>query len=310
MVKGFDQSVAYERIELRIVGDETSRLLELLKGRADVLTVTPSRPLLAPLKRKNELELISAAGNGYSYLAFNMRLPELEDQRVREAIALAINREAIIKHKYLGLARPSAAMTPPDHWAHQGLRRPSPYNPRRAGALLDAAGWRTHPDLLEDAQDNQKKPILKLEMRTTPEKFGRALSLVLQQQLRQVGIDLELRINDWGTLYSQVKKETFNSSVWNGYPSYHPHCSIGSFILTPSPIKQVFALPQKTVPAALNPILKPAENATAAQVVFVAVMVGIEADTTTLASMRCWMQPVEKTTKTSRGFSTVKHNIS
>ncbi len=208
-LKRFDPSVAYERIELRVVGDETSRLLELLKGRADVLTVTPSRPLLAPLKRKNELELISAAGNGYSYLAFNMRLPELEDQRVREAIALAINREAIIEHKYLGLARPSAAMTPPDHWAHPKGLKASPYNPRRAAALLDAAGWRTHPDLLDNAQDNQKKPILRLEMRTTPEKFGRALSLVLQQQLRHVGIDLELRINDWGTLYSQVKKGNF-----------------------------------------------------------------------------------------------------
>ena len=208
-LKRFDQSLAYERIELRVVGDETSRLLELLKGRADVLTVTPSRPLLAPLKRRKELDLISAAGNGYSYLAFNMRLPELQDQRVREAIALAIDREAIIEHKYLGLARPSAAMTPPDHWAHPKGLKPSTYNPRRAAALLDAAGWKTHPNLLEEPQENQKKPVLTLEMRTTPEKFGRALSLVLQQQLRQVGIDLELRINDWGTLYSQVKKGNF-----------------------------------------------------------------------------------------------------
>jgi len=208
-LKRFDPSIAYERIELRVVGDETSRLLELLKGRADVLTVTPSRPLLAPLKRRGKLDLISAAGNGYSYLAFNMRLPKLNDPQVRKAIALAINRDAIIKYKYLGLARPSSAMTPPDHWAHpQGLK-PSPFDLRRAATLLDTAGWRTNPELLDDATENSSKPVLRLEMRTTPEKFGRALSLVLQEQLRQVGIDLDLRINDWGTLYSQVKKGNF-----------------------------------------------------------------------------------------------------
>jgi peptide/nickel transport system substrate-binding protein len=208
-LKRFDPSVAYERMELRVVGDETSRLLELLKGRADVLTVTPSRPLLPPLKRRKELDLINAAGNGYSYLAFNLRLPELSDQRVRQAIASAIDREAIIEHKYLGLARPSAAMTPPDHWAHPKDLKPSAYNPRQAAALLNAAGWRTNPELVSDPSANQKLPVLKLEMRTTPEKFGRALSLVLQDQLRQVGIDLQLRINDWGTLYSQVKKGNF-----------------------------------------------------------------------------------------------------
>ena len=105
LLKRFDASVAFEQIELRVVADETSRILELLKGRADVLTVTPSRPLLAPLQRRDELELISAPGNGYSYLAFNLRLPELSDVRIRRAVALAIDRAAIIEHKYLGLAR-------------------------------------------------------------------------------------------------------------------------------------------------------------------------------------------------------------
>jgi peptide/nickel transport system substrate-binding protein len=206
-LKRFDPALAFKTLELRVVSDETSRLLELLKGRADVLTVTPSRPLLAPLKRRSQLELISAPGNGYSYLAFNMRLPELADSRVRRAIALAIDRNAIIKHKYLGLARPSAAMTPPDHWAHPKGLTATPFDPKQAARLLDQAGWYARPDLLGRPTSN--KPKLRLEMRTTPEKFGRALSLVLQDQLRQVGIDLQLRINDWGTLYTQVKRGNF-----------------------------------------------------------------------------------------------------
>jgi peptide/nickel transport system substrate-binding protein len=209
MLKSFDPNLAFEAMELRVVGDETSRLLELLKGRADVLTVTPSRPLLAALKKRSELSLISAPGNGYSYLAFNMRIPELADERVRRAITLAIDRAAIIEHKYLGLARASAAMTPPDHWAHPKGLEPSPFDPKRAAALLDDAGWHTEPGLLKTPGNNQGKPVLRLEMRTTPEKFGRALSLVLKNQLAAIGIDLQLRINDWGTLYTQVKKGNF-----------------------------------------------------------------------------------------------------
>jgi peptide/nickel transport system substrate-binding protein len=209
ILKRFDPGLAFETMELRVISDETSRLLELLKGRADVLTVTPSRPLLAALKKRSELSLISAPGNGYSYLAFNMRIPELADERVRRAITLAIDRAAIIKHKYLGLARASAAMTPPDHWAHPKGLEPSPFDPKRAAALLDDAGWHTEAGLLKTPGNNQGKPILRLEMRTTPEKFGRALSLVLKNQLAAVGIDLQLRINDWGTLYTQVKKGNF-----------------------------------------------------------------------------------------------------
>jgi peptide/nickel transport system substrate-binding protein len=209
LLRTFAPDLGFSQLELRFISDETSRLLELLKGRADVLTVTPSRPLLAALARRKQLELISAPGNGYSYLAFNLRLPALADLRVRRALAWAIDRAAIITHKYLGLARPSAAMTPPEHWAHPRGLKPTPFAPRRAAESLAAAGYRANPELLADPSANDQRPILRLEMRTTPEKFGRALSLVLQKQLRHIGVDLALRINDWGTLYSQVKKGNF-----------------------------------------------------------------------------------------------------
>jgi peptide/nickel transport system substrate-binding protein len=205
----FDPSLAFKRMELRVVSDETTRLLELMKGRSDVLTETPARPLLSALKRDQSLRLLAANGNGYSYIAFNLRKPELAQLKVRQAIDAAIDRAAIINHKYLGMARPSNGMMPPGHWAHAGDLVPNKHDPRRAANLLAEAGWRTVAGLLDSPKGNDERPVLRLELRTTPDKFGRALALVLQHQLAAVGIDLQLRINDWGTLYSQVKKGNF-----------------------------------------------------------------------------------------------------
>jgi peptide/nickel transport system substrate-binding protein len=205
----FDKKIAFERMELRIVADETTRLLELMKGRSNVLTATPARPLLSALARDSNLSVLTADGNGYSYIAFNLTKPELAQLKVRQAIDAAIDRPTIIRHKFLSMARPSNGMMPPGHWAHVEQLPASTFDPRRAARLLDEAGWRTEPSLLDQPAGNDKKPVLRLEMRATPEKKSRAMALVVQHQLAAVGIDLQLRVNEFGTLFSEVKKGNF-----------------------------------------------------------------------------------------------------
>ena len=63
-------------------------------------------------------------------------------------------------------------MTPPDHWAHPKGLAPTEHDPRKAAALLSAAGWYANPELLETPPTTSERPKLTLEMRTTPEKSG------------------------------------------------------------------------------------------------------------------------------------------
>ena len=205
----FDSSLAFEHLILRVVKDENTRILEMLKGRSHVLLTTPARPLLAVLAREPELKLLNQPGLGYSYLGLNLEVPALRKRAVRRALALAIDRPGIIKHKYLGLARPSVGMMPPQHWAHASHLEPMVPDLRQAAALLAGAGYRTHPDLLDDVTGNDVRPVLRLELRCTPEKASRALALVLKGQLHRIGVEVDLRVNDFSSLFQQVKRRNF-----------------------------------------------------------------------------------------------------
>ena len=170
---------------------------------------TPARPLLAVLARKDELKLLSQPGLGYSYIGLNLEVPALRKKAVRRALALAIDRPGIIKHKYLGLARPSVGMMPPQHWAHASHLEPMVPDLRQAAALLASVDYRTNPDLLDDPTGNNERKVCMLRTPLYPEKASRALALVLKGQLHRIGVEIDLRVNDFSSLFQQVKKRNF-----------------------------------------------------------------------------------------------------
>jgi len=77
-------------------------------------------------------------GTSFAYLALNLRDPRLARRRVREAIALAIDRDAFIEFVH-GAARPATGLLAPGHWAYAPTR-PRRHDPARARRLLDRAG--------------------------------------------------------------------------------------------------------------------------------------------------------------------------
>src|SRR5450432_711927 len=112
-----------------------------------------------------------------------MRDPVLKDARVRQAIALSIDRSVIIHALWRDHARIADSLLPPQHWAWTGDVAHYPYDPARANALLDAAGWK------RDASGVR----FHLTMKTSTDGTSRLFALVLQQQLGAVGIALEVR---------------------------------------------------------------------------------------------------------------------
>jgi peptide/nickel transport system substrate-binding protein len=132
------------------------------------------------------------------YLALNLKDPLLADVRVRQALAHAIDREPLIHYLWRDLARPAASVLPPQHWAYNADVRTYEYNPQRARELLDQAGY------------PEKNGVrFTLTMKTSTEESTRLLAAVLQQQLREVGIRLEIRSFEFATFYSDVVKGAF-----------------------------------------------------------------------------------------------------
>ena len=195
------------RLRFAVVPDTTTRALELRKGSADVEINALTADMVATIEQRHQLAVERAPGTIYAYLAFNLRDPLLKDVRVRQALAYAIDRRPIIHYLWRDMARPAASVLPPQHWAYDANVQTYDYDPARARQILDAAGY---------AAKNGVR--FHLTMKTSTEESTRLLAMALQQQLRDVGIALEVRTFEFATFYSDVQKGAFQlySLRWIG----------------------------------------------------------------------------------------------
>lgn len=196
------------RIEFAVVPDATTRALELEKGSADVVSNALPADEVFALRRNKRLVVDEGPGTNVYYIVFNTRDPILRDNRVRTAIALAINRPLIISSLYRGQARVAESVLPPQHWAFTSDVEQHPYDPARANAILDAAGYRRGADGMR----------FHLTMKTSNDETVRLVSVAMQAQLAQVGIALDLRSYEFATFYADIVRGAFQMapSRWIG----------------------------------------------------------------------------------------------
>ncbi len=194
-----------QAIEFITVKDPTVRVLKLARGEIDLVQGNLTRENILWLKQQTGLRVRQSRGDIFTYIGFNLDDTLTGKAEVRRAIAHAIDREAIIRHLMAGTARNAGGLLPPDHWAgHPGLEGYD-YNPALAAQLIGQLGYDVdHP--------------LQLVFKTSSDPFRIRLATVIQDQLRQVGIDMEIRSYDWGTFYGDIKQGRFQmySLSWVG----------------------------------------------------------------------------------------------
>ncbi len=196
------------RVQFLVVPDTTTRALELRKGSADIALTSLTADMVLALKKETDLIVQQSPGTVYGYLAMNLRDPILRDVRVRRAMAYAIDRGTIIHYLWRDEARPAATILPPEHWAYDPGVRTYHHDPVRARQLLDEAGLPPGPNGVR----------FHLTMKASTEESTRLMAAVLQQQLREVGIALDIRTFEFATFYSDIQKGAFQlfSMRWVG----------------------------------------------------------------------------------------------
>ena len=196
-----------QRVRFAVVPDTTTRALELRKGSADVASNAFPSDTVAVLEKDPKLEVLKGPGTIVAYLAFNLRDPVLRDERVRTAIAYAIDREPLIHYIWRGLVRPAASVLPTQGWAYDPEVRTYPHDPAKANEILDAAGYRAVNGVR-----------FHLTMKSSTEESTRLMAAVLQQQLREVGIVLDIRTFEAATFLADVTSGAFQfySLRWIG----------------------------------------------------------------------------------------------
>lgn len=197
-----------KRVRFAVVPDAITMALELEKGSADLETNSLPQDVLPVLAKRQNLRVEDAPGTEIQYLAFNTRDPILEHPQVRQAIACAVDRPLIIRTLEGGRAQPAASLLPVGHWAWTGKVSQYEFDPKRAEKLLDEAGYEPGPGGVR----------FHLTMKTSNDEQTRLLAVVLQQELRKVGIALDLRSYEFATFYSDVTRGAFQmySLKWVG----------------------------------------------------------------------------------------------
>ncbi|HYL92663.1 MAG TPA: ABC transporter substrate-binding protein [Alphaproteobacteria bacterium] len=203
------------RLRFNVVPDTTTRALELRKGSADIAVNAFPADTVSALKHEPNLEVIQVPGTSLGYVAFNLRDPILRDVRVRQALAYAIDRGPMLRYIFGNQGRLADSILPPEHWAYSGDVTHYPHDPAKANAILDAAGYKRGADGVR----------FHLGMKTNnTDDTTRLLVAILQQQLRQVGIALDIRSYEFAAFYSDVLKGAFQiySLRWVGYSNQDP----------------------------------------------------------------------------------------
>jgi peptide/nickel transport system substrate-binding protein len=198
----FGGKVRPRRVTLRVIRDDNARLLALAGGSADLTQNTVPAVLLDAVAENPRLRIQSGPSSNLSYLGLNLSDPRLSDVRVRRAIAYAIDRERILRVKLRGRGRLATGMLAPLHWAYEPDVERYPFDPERARKLLDEAG-------LRDPDGPGPEPRLHLSYETSSKPDRLVLARVIARQLLDVGIAVEVRSFELGTLFDDIKRGNF-----------------------------------------------------------------------------------------------------
>jgi peptide/nickel transport system substrate-binding protein len=202
---------AVETVTIRVIPDAVVRVLEFKKGAVDFLQNDIEPEMLPWLRENTDARILTTQGTTFQYIGMNLEHPVLKRLEVRRALAYAIDRQRLVRYLMKGLADPATGLLTPSHWAYEPDVARWPYRLEEAKKLLDQAGF-------PDPDGEGPLPRFKLSYKATTLERSRRMAEALQEQLRKVGVELEIRIYEWGTFYSDVRKGNFHlySLSWIG----------------------------------------------------------------------------------------------
>ncbi len=207
------------RVISRVIPDQATMFLELKSGGVDIMTLTPPQYVrqTETAEFKKSFNKYKYTASGYTYLGFRLSHPFFRDKRVRQAIAHAADKKALIDGVLLGLGQEATGPYKPGTWAFNPGVKKYPHDPARAKALLADAGWKEKDGVL--VKDGQPFEFTVL---TNAGNDARAkTAAILQQNLAEVGVRMKIRTVEWAAFINEfIDKRKFDAVIlgWNITP--------------------------------------------------------------------------------------------
>ncbi|HEX6039414.1 ABC transporter substrate-binding protein [Longimicrobium sp.] len=192
-----------DRLVYRVIPEPTTLQTELLNGNIDYY-IAPTAEQADAIERSPNARVVSFPDRQFLMLGWNERREMFKDVRVRQALTMAIDREAIVKAVRRGYGQLGNTTIPPIFWNHDPqagaeLR----YDTAGARRLLAEAGWqdRNRDGVLENAQGQPFRFTLMTNQGNAERKD---ITEIVQAQLKRVGVDVRPQLSEWGTMLDRI----------------------------------------------------------------------------------------------------------
>jgi ABC-type transport system substrate-binding protein len=182
---------------------------------------------IAVLKQSPNVKIVSGEGGSTFVIGVNFTKPPFNDKLVRQAINYAIDRKVIAEQLFTGNATPAKGVFPPNvrymTYPHPELYA---YDPVKSKDLLKQAGWEAGSDGILQKNGVKFETELLVDAEAFPQ--SKSMSEVVQAQLHEVGIDVKLRLVDYGAWSDALRSSNYGMSTWVTYgPPYDPQTGLG-----------------------------------------------------------------------------------
>jgi peptide/nickel transport system substrate-binding protein len=219
---------AVEHFIYRITSDATK--LQLFQtGETDYDGFTVSQDNVDALQSLGFATINLYGSSDYSMIEFNPKDPLLQDPRVRHALTYGLDRQTLVTVVYQGYGQVATQPVAPISWAYDANAvDPYAYDPAKAAALLDEAGWKLGADGIR-AKDGQR---LSLRLLATKSLFNDALIPIAQENWKAIGVDLVPEVSDFNALLAKRKSGDYNLATFRTSTINDPHEGVEDFLST------------------------------------------------------------------------------
>jgi peptide/nickel transport system substrate-binding protein len=181
-----------DKIVYRYVYSDSSRDLAFTSGEIDLTYGKQDQTWVDRMKKEKGVIVDVFDPGELSTLYLNVSKPPLDDLKIRQAIAYAINRDQIVQFKGKDISRAAKSVVPIGYLGQSDDVPLLPYDPEKAKALLKEAG---HPDGITIHVIHTNLPGMLSMME------------VVQAQLRKVGINLDMEVVEHATFHAEIRKD-------------------------------------------------------------------------------------------------------
>jgi ABC-type transport system substrate-binding protein len=194
----------FQKLRVKTVQDANSLQAELQTGGVDIAPLPSNLPpdALKALGNSPSLKVEQTTGSNIQYVVFNTQSPPLNNVKVRQAIAYAIDREKIINELLFGQGQVAHSILPPQSWAYFPGTQYT-FDPAKAKQLLAESGYKGEPIKFSYGASN-----------VAVNQYAQ----VIQSSLNDIGLAVQIETMDVNVLRKQLAQGQFQmyTGIWIG----------------------------------------------------------------------------------------------